>query len=101
MKRDQVIASLRSMTTPGNEYGRVGVANHALRLISDLEERVRVLESPARNVIRMAEADSVDTHALLNAYLKRSERQTQELHRLQQRISEIQLQIDSQAQRVE
>ena len=82
MKRDQVIAGLRSMTTPGNEYERVGLAKYALRLINDLEERVKLLESPARNVIRMAEADCVDTHALLNAQLKRIEAQRREIARI-------------------
>lgn len=37
---EEVIAGLKRMTTPGNEYGRVVIALRALALISALEKRV-------------------------------------------------------------
>lgn len=51
-------------------------------------DRIEILEAPANEVIKLAQADSVDTTALLNAYLKRDERQRRELAKLNARLAQ-------------
>ena len=99
-KVEQLMSFLRAAAKNRGMHGEL--AGKALEYIEELQARVDQLAAPAKRVIELAGGpDGVYMVALMNAYLKRIEGQTQAISKLNARVAELERQIDAQARRVE
>jgi hypothetical protein len=78
---------LKEQMTKGASAKEREVARKARSAIDELESRIAQLEAPARAVIDAADSfDGVDTVALINAMIKRSDGQRKHIATLEQKL---------------